>query len=176
MSVLSLHSPDERFRDAFLAAARDYVRAGEIKSIERYQPGLDDFPRYLRHLRDMAVGVGLQPDWVAMRYFWLIEDDARLVGVSRLRPRLTPALELQGGHIGYDVPPSARRKGYGTQLLRLTLPKAREAGLSRVLLTVDSDNAASIRIIENNGGRLEFEGDVGSFGRPIRRYTIDVGP
>jgi len=60
--------------------------------------------------------------------------------------------------------------------MRITLPEAREAGLSRVLLTVDSDNVASIRIIEDNGGRLEFEGDVGSLGRPIRRYTIDVAP
>lgn len=174
--MLSLHSPDDRFRDAFLSAARDYVRAGETESIERYRPGLDNFPAYLRHLRDMALGVGLQPGWVAMSYFWLIEDDVRLVGVSRLRPKLTAALEIQGGHIGYDVPPNVRRKGHGTQLLRLTLPKAREAGLSRVLLTVDSDNVASIRIIETNGGRLEFERDLGSSGRRIRRYTINVKP
>ena len=96
--------------------------------------------------------------------------------MSRLRPELTPALEIQGGHIGYDVPPSVRRRGYGTQLLRLTLPRAREAGLSKVLLTVDSDNVASIRIIESNGGRLEFDGYVGSLGRVIRRYTIEVEP
>ncbi len=68
-----------------------------------------------------------------MSYFWPIEDDVRLVGVSRLRPRLTPALEIQGGHIGYDVPPSVRRKGYGTQLLRLTLPKAMKAGVNLVV-------------------------------------------
>ena len=86
--------------------------------------------------------------------------------MSRLRPRLTPALEIQGGHIGYNVPPSVRRKGYGTQLLRLTLPKARAAGLSRVLLTVDSSNVASIRIIERNGGRVESEGYVGPLGGP----------
>jgi len=60
--------------------------------------------------------------------------------------------------------------------LRLTLPRAREAGLSKVLLTVDSDNVASIRIIESNGGRLEFDGYVGSLGRVIRRYTIEVEP
>jgi len=174
--VLSLHRPDERFQDAFLSGARDYVRAKETKSIARYQPGLDNFSAYLRSLRDMAAGVGLQPGWVAMSYFWLIENDVRLIGVSRLRPRLTPALEIQGGHIGYNVPPSVRRKGYGTQLLRLTLPKARAAGLSRVLLTVDSSNVASIRIIERNGGRVESEGYVGPLGRTVRRYTIAVEP
>src|SRR5437867_5975358 len=68
-------------------------------------------------IREMAVGVGLRPGWVAMSYFWLIEDHVRLVGVSRLRPKLTPAPEIQGGHIGYDVPPSVRRRGCGTQLL-----------------------------------------------------------
>ena len=45
-----------------------------------------------------------------------------------------------------------------------------------MLLTVDSDNVASIRIIESNGGRLEFDGYVGSLGRVIRRYTIEVEP
>ena len=142
----------------------------------KYQAGLDNFPAYLRFLREMAVGIGLRPGWVAMSYFWMIEDHVRLVGVSRLRPKLTPALEIQGGHIGYDVPPSVRRRGYGTQALRLTLPRAREAGLSKVLLTVDSDNVASIRIIESNGGRLEFDGYVGSLGKVIRRYTNEVEP
>ena len=83
----------------------------------KYQAGLDNFPAYLRFLREMAVGIGLRPGWVAMSYFWMIEDHVRLVGVPRLRPKLAPALEIQGGHIGYDVPPSARRKGYGSRVL-----------------------------------------------------------
>jgi len=173
--LLTLETPREQFRKAFLIAASDYVSAGETKSAGRYEQAIDDFPAYLQLIRDMAAGKNLQPGWVPMSYFWLVEDQTRVVGVSRLRPQLTAALEVEGGHIGYDVPPSERQKGYGTVLLRLTLPKAKEAGLSRVLLTVDSDNIGSIKIIERAGARLEYERYFESLGRTKRRYVVDLG-
>jgi predicted acetyltransferase len=46
------------------------------------------------------------------------------------------------------------------------LPKARELGLDRVLITCDEDNGPSQRVIEANGGELEFRGD------GIRRYWV----
>ena len=173
--MFAIVDPSESLRESFLTAALDYVRAGETKSAGRYQSALDDFPKYLQMIRDMALGIRLQSGWVPMSYFWMVENQSRVVGVSRLRPNLTPQLEIEGGHIGYDVPPSERRKGYGTELLRLTLPKAREAGLSQVLLTVDADNVGSIRIIERNGGQLRDELYVEPLGKSKRRYTIDVG-
>ena len=172
--MLTLHDPDERFQAAFLVAAGDYVRSGETKSVHRYERALGDFAGYLRSLRDGALGVGPRAGQVPQSCFWLIEDQARLVGVSRLRPRLTPDLELDGGNIGYDVPPAERRKGYGTELLRLTLARARAAGLSRALLTVEPANIASIKIIERNGGRLEPEPRIGSPGVTKARYVIDL--
>ena len=172
--MLFLHSPHERFGEALLAAARDYVRSGESEAINRYQPALDDFPAYLQRLRELAAGVALAPGWVPVDHFWLIEDDVRLIGVSRLRPRLTAALEQHGGHIGYDIAPGMRRRGYGMQLLRSTLPHARQAGLSEVLLTTNASNTASIRIIEANGGCLQSASDAGSPPRPTRRYIIDL--
>jgi predicted acetyltransferase len=86
--------------------------------------------------------------------FWLMDEDV-WIGLLTLRCEINEQFLHSGGHIGYVIRPSRRRRGYGTVLLRLGLDKARESGLSRVLLTCDETNAASRKIIEANGGQLE---------------------
>lgn len=76
------------------------------------------------------------------------------------------------GHIGYGVRPSARRRGLATWALGETLDRARELGLTRVLVTCDDSNVASARTIEGNGGVLE---DVRTTTLGLtRRYWIDL--
>lgn len=78
-----------------------------------------------------------------------------VVGRIALRHSLTPELREFGGNVGYEVRPSARRKGHATRMLRelLQTPEARQIG--RLLLTCDPDNVASNRTILANGGALE---------------------
>ena len=71
--------------------------------------------------------------------------------------QLTPALHELGGHIGYVVRPSARRKGYATQMLTESLPFAAQLGIDPALVTCDVDNHASRKVIEAAGGELEDE-------------------
>ena len=104
---------------------------------------------------------------------WLVDDGGVIAGVSRIRHSLTARLLAHGGHIGYYVRASYRGQGHGTQILALTLIEARKLGLERVLLTVDSDNLPSIRVIETNGGVMEDE-RVDSEGLRYRRYWIDL--
>jgi len=89
---------------------------------------------------------------------WWVEDDEYL-GRLAIRHRLTEWLRKVGGHIGYDVRPTARRQGHATAMLRAALPRARELGIDDVLVTCDVDNVASRRVIEANGGRFEDERD-----------------
>ena len=58
------------------------------------------------------------------------------------------------GHIGYSVVPWKRSRGCATRALRLLLPQARAEGLPFVDLVTHSDNVASQRVIEANGGEL----------------------
>lgn len=77
------------------------------------------------------------------------------------------------GHVGYAVVPWKQRRGYATEALRLMLEEARGAGLGRLEITTDSQNAASRRVIERNGGELveEFVND--RYGPDIRlRYVV----
>jgi predicted acetyltransferase len=133
-----------------------------------------DFTAYLRLLDDDARGVNPRPGPVPQNVYWLVHDGATIVGASRLRHALTPALEDAGGHIGYDIRPTERRKGYGTRLLALTLERARTLGLRRVLLTCDADNVGSARIIQQNGGVLTSESVSPALGRLVSRYWIEL--
>ncbi|MET9380470.1 GNAT family N-acetyltransferase [Streptomyces sp. NPDC002928] len=97
-----------------------------------------------------------RPGWVHCTTFWYTEGDAYL-GRLTVRHRLTPFLLELGGHIGYDVRASARRQGHATAMLREALPYARALGLDRVLITCDTTNTASRKVIEANGGEFEDE-------------------
>jgi predicted acetyltransferase len=92
--------------------------------------------------------------WVTGTYLWMVEDD-EVVGRISLRHELTPWLREVGGHVGYAVRPSARRRGHATRAVALLLPFCADRGLAQVLITCDEDNVGSRRAIEANGGVLE---------------------
>lgn len=96
---------------------------------------------------------------VGSSYFWITADDGALddevVGFLNLRHTLNEFLLDQGGHIGYSIRPSARRRGHASAALALGLRAARDLGIDPVLVTCDVDNEASRRTIERNGGVLE---------------------
>ena len=79
-------------------------------------------------------------------------DDWTIVGNIEIRHHLNPALEELGGHIGYSVRPSQRRKGYAVSMLRQVLCYARTLGLKKVMLDCDKSNTGSLKIIQKCGG------------------------
>ena len=82
---------------------------------------------------------------------------AEYLGRLAIRHRLTERLLEIGGHIGYDVRPTARRRGHATAMLAAALPVARSLGIDPALITCDTDNIGSRKVIEANGGVLEDE-------------------
>lgn len=171
--TLTVLTPE--LHDALLEMAAEYHAAGE----ERYtyaSPDMswEDFTALLQRLDEDARSEDVLSGRAPQTTYWLVRDGHELIGSSRLRHLLTPLLEKEGGHIGYDIRPSQRGKGYGTQILRLTLEKARELGLERVLVTCDDDNYASARIIEKNGGVLMDKVLLDESGELVRRYWIEL--
>ncbi|WP_416443311.1 GNAT family N-acetyltransferase [Leucobacter sp. HNU] len=119
-------------------------------------------------------GAEIPADKVHADHFWMV-DDGEVVGFIGLRWELNAYLAHVGGHIGYSVRPSRRRRGHAGAALRMVLDHARERGIGRVMLTCDDDNRGSARTIEGAGGVLGDVIDASDAGHPrLRRYWIEL--
>ena len=172
--MTTLVAPSEKYKDSYLAALREY-HAEERKLDEKYDEVAQNFAGYVQSLLDEEDKSKIPSDRVPSYRYWLI-DEGHYAGELNIRPELNESLLQWGGNIGYTIRPSVRRKGNGKRILELGLLLAPSFGLTRVLLTCDSDNVASRKIIEHNGGQLENEVDGERNGLPARwrRYWIDV--
>ena len=114
-----------------------------------------EFARFVADLRARALEETPRPPmYVPTTDLWWVDGDEYLGRLS-VRHRLAPGRSGQrNGHIGYDVRPSARRRGHATAMLAAALPVAATLNLPEVLVTCDNDNQASRRTIERNGGVL----------------------
>lgn len=168
-----LSPPSKQYKDTYLEALQEEVQAEGDGMAHKIQNIAADFDGFLQRLSDMERGINIPPHLVPASSFWLI-DNGEYIGSLNLRHELNDHLLHFGGHIGYDIRPSKRRKGYGKEILRLGLEKARERGLRRVLVTCDETNIGSRKIIEANGG--VFENAVTQEGSPVKklRFWIDI--
>lgn len=174
----ALITPTDRLRSSWLAARDEWPEGahqdgtGLRLAPEADLTDPDAFCAWVEQLRqqsDTSVAVG--EGRVHATHWWIVEGDSYL-GAIDLRHRLNAVLLDVGGHIGYSIRPSARRRGLATWALGAVLPEARALGLDRVLVTCDDDNIGSARSIERNGGVLEDvrTTDTGS----KRRYWITL--
>ena len=110
----------------------------------------------------------------ATQYIYVRESDGAVVGMLQVRHFFNEHLEKYGGHIGYSVRPSERRKGFATAMLREALPRCRELGIRDVLITCLTDNEGSRRTILNNGGVYESTVHEPDMDRDLERYWIHL--
>ncbi|HEX5129795.1 MAG TPA: GNAT family N-acetyltransferase, partial [Usitatibacter sp.] len=129
-----------------------------------------DFAAFLARLDAASRGEGIPADFVANTTYWLVDERGEVVAVSNLRHALTEKLRIEGGHIGYGVRPSARRRGHATEILRRTLEQARERGIEEALVTCAKENMGSRGAILRCGGRLHSEDFVERRGEVVQRY------
>jgi predicted acetyltransferase len=143
---------------SFVEAVREYRAEGRYRRLDPARlADTDQFRRYLDRLRADA-RPGVLRYGVPQTNLWLVEGEEYLGRLS-IRHRLNRSLRFKGGHIGYDVRPSVRRRGYATLMLRLSLPVAHRLGIDPALITCDDTNVGSRRVIEANGGRLASASD-----------------
>jgi uncharacterized protein (TIGR03083 family) len=115
--------------------------------------GFERFVLALRNAADPNLPVGA--GWVHSTMLWLVDfapGGPQFLGRLSLRHELNGFLRTEGGHIGYVVRPSAQRRGLGTRMLAMAMPATAALGIERALVTCDSDNVGSARVILGNGG------------------------
>ena len=154
----ALAEPTPHVHASFVEAVREYRAEGRYRRLDPARlADAEQFRRYLDRLR--ADGrPGVLRYRVPQTNLWLVEGDEYLGRLS-IRHRLNRRLRFKGGHIGYDVRPSCRRRGHATLMLRLSLPVAHQLGIDQALVICDDTNGASRRVIEANGGRLASVSD-----------------
>ena len=168
--MLKLIKLDEQYKPQLTDMMDEWTATGEtIIPYAIRKCDYHDFPSYLASLEVTQPADGLVPD---STYFCLDTERSIFVGAVNIRHYLSEGLLLSGGHIGDGIRPSERGKGLGTRMIALALDKCRELGIGRVLMCCDSDNFASARTIEKNGGVLENV--VVGGGAPVRRYWITL--
>ncbi len=162
-----LAPPTAQVRLSFLAAMDEFRAEGRGawaddtmlgREIREFGVAWHDpaaFQEYVGYLRAQAKEDSpRRPGHVPATTLWWVAGD-EFLGRLAIRHRLTPRLLDLGGHIGYDVKPSTRRRGHATAMLAAALPVARALGIDPALVTCDAANLGSRRVIEANGGLLE---------------------
>lgn len=106
---------------------------------------------------------------------WLLvnTETKRVLGMVNIRHYLNDHLLEFGGHIGYSVRPSERRKGYAKLQLSLALQIVHDLGEKKILVTCSDDNIGSYKTIEACGGVLENIAVSEEYGT-VRRYWITL--
>lgn len=174
MSEIFLIEPSMQYAEAIMELKNEFVEykskmagcgmLGECETAEDWIQSVQQFSN------DATVPEGkvASDSYIAVR-----SSDNKIVGTIDFRHHINhPILEVWGGHIGYAVRPTERKKGYATEMLRLNLINCKVYGLDRVLVTCDEDNIASKTVIQNNGGVFEHSVTVND--RTVERYWIQL--
>lgn len=135
--------------------------------------GTETLHQFLWACREGEDAATVAPGFVPQTIFWMMDDGDRVVGMVRVRHYLTERLLEHGGHVGYYVGRSERGKGYARSALRLAASHLRAMGVTRVLVTVNPANLASIRVVLASGGVLDGQGRNPDTGEVVNRYWIE---
>lgn len=172
--MVRLVEPSPIYSESYRSLVREFVETGSPVAPFTLRFPHDDFNELTRQLHDASRGVGIPEGFVANTTYWLVDETGEVLGVSNLRHALTDKLRREGGHVGYGVRPSRRGQGLATAMLALTLEKARELGIGRVLITCGKENVSSAKVIRKNGGILESEDYIDERNETVQRYWISL--
>lgn len=153
-----LEKPDIRFKDSYLNALAEFetkseklawIYLGEDVPLDLPAQNFETYVSTLRSTEAKAL-----PNFVRNTAYWAVHND-EVIGRIAIRHELNDFLKNIGGHIGYIVRPSYRRKGVATEMLRQLLLTDRAKSIGKLLVTCDENNEASEKTIIRNGGVYE---------------------
>lgn len=160
MNNYELIYPDLEHKEEVLAMLEEIRVADDglrwqysgMSSLEEYE----SYEDWVKKVMQESTGKNLAQNRVpASTYIMINKDNNKVVGIVNIRHQLNEYLLNYGGHIGYSVRPKERQKGLGTHQLKLALEKSKSLGIQKVLITCDTENEGSAKVIENCQGQLE---------------------
>lgn len=172
LMMLKLVRPTLEMKQAVLEFKQEFLDNGEtVINGSEMLDNMDSYEKWLESITNNKSADTVNPNWVVTDTFLAVDGNDRMVGIIDLRHTLNDFLK-DFGNSGYSVRPSERKKGYATKMLAMIKQVAKDAGLSRIQLSVERDNEPSVKTIVNNGGvyerSFEFEGEMADV------YMVDL--
>ena len=173
MGILKLVEVSENFREQVLEYKDEFDNNNEILHGTAGLGKAENFEEWLKAIVDNSFEETVRQGFVpSSTYLAVSVEDDKLLGMIDIRHKLNEYLFNFGGHMGYSIRKSERRKGYAKEMLGQALGKCREMGLDKVLITCDKENIASASTIKSQGGVLENE--VNEEDEIVQRYWINL--
>ena len=168
-SPAELVEPSEKYKASYLEALKEFkeIDGDNTVDIEERDKNFNLFLEKIENNKTVN-----DQNLVPSFDYWLVNGN-KFIGRINYRPILNDALKFRGGNIGYKVRPSERGKGYAPQMMQEIIKKAKSDGLTELLMTCDSDNIPSVKVIEKSGGVLQST-DIDEKGNPFNRYIIKI--
>lgn len=110
MEAAVLMKPDAAYKKAYMSFYHEWKASGEkmIPWVIAKDP--THFEEMIQELINAEKGIGLKKGYVPDSTYWLMHNE-RVIGVVNIRHELNELLRNSGGHIGYGIRPSERKKG-----------------------------------------------------------------
>lgn len=173
MQRIKLVPPSLEYKEQILDYKMEFIKNNEFihgsAGLQNYDTFEEWYEVNCKNSKESTVLDGFVP---ASTFLAVSIDDHTLVGLIDIRHRLNEYLLHCGGHIGYSIRKTKRRKGYATEMLKLALEECKKLKLQKVLVTCDKDNIASQKTILSCNGILENE--VVDDGKVFKRYWIHL--
>lgn len=163
-----------RKEDAISYINEFYEYGSRINGSGKLDDYLDDYEGWLKHLKWQS---SVKPDEEhvpALTYFLVRESDNKIVGMLNIRLTLNNKLKNSGGHIGYGIRPTERKKGYNKINLYLGLKECRKHGITEAELWYNRSNIGSSSTMKALGGVLSKSVYNEEKNIYIDKYVIDV--
>lgn len=164
--------PSEEYKEKIMEYKSIFISYGDsmagtagLKDVETFE---DWYSNFKNNRFEETVKEGLVPATT----FLAVDDNNNLLGMIDIRHRLNNYLMNFGGHIGYSVVKSQRKKGIATKMLSLALIECKRLNIFNVLITCNKENIASAKTIIKNNGVLEDE--ILENDRITQRYWITL--
>lgn len=165
----------KRKEDAISFINEFYEFGSELNGTGGLQRFLNNYEEWLDKLQDDYTRIADDERVPARTYFLVRSSDDKIVGMINIRLELNEHLKKFGGHIGYCIRPTERKKGYNKINLYLGLKVCKKYNISKIFMDADKENPASWKTMEALGGVniREYYDDENAH-CVVKDYEIDV--
>ncbi len=174
MNRLKLVIPNITHKEILMDYKEEFIRNKDSMDGSAGLSTYKTFEEWYKAFNDNSNEKTVREGLVPATTYLALNESGNLIGMIDIRHRLNDNLLNFGGHIGYSVRKSERRKGYATEMLKLALEKCIELNIQEILITCDKNNIASAKTIIANGGILENEIFDANDNTMIQRYWIKL--